>query len=308
MASVTLAESAKLTQDMLVQGVIENIITVDPFFDILRFENIEGNALGYNRENALGDVQVAGVGDTITAKNPATFTYVTSSLTTIIGDAEVNGLIQATRSNKISQKATQIASKAKSAGRKFRDMQVNGTGASNQFSGMLALVDATKKVGVNNGAANGGNFAFSDLDALIDLVTDQDGQVDYLAMHSREIRRYLTNLRALGGASVNEVMTLPSGRQVPVYRNIPIFRNDWIPITQTVGTSTNCSTVFAGTIDDGSMTHGIAGLTAKDAAGIQVTEVGEKEAADENITRIKWYCGLALYSLNGLAALTGSTG
>src|ERR1051326_6710193 len=129
MSSVTLAESAKLSQDMLVRGVIENVITVNPFFDILPFEGIEGNSMAYNRENALGDVQTAGVGSTITAKNPATFTLVNSNLTTIIGDAEVNGLIQATRSNQVSQTAVQVASKAKACGRKYQDMLVNGTGS-----------------------------------------------------------------------------------------------------------------------------------------------------------------------------------
>src|SRR5690606_20504396 len=101
MASVTLAESAKLAQDELVAGVIENIITVNRMFDVLPFDSIEGNSLAYNRENALGDVIVAGVGTTFSGagagKNPATFTRVNSNLTTIMGDAEVNGLIQATR-------------------------------------------------------------------------------------------------------------------------------------------------------------------------------------------------------------------
>ena len=45
MASVTLAESAKLAQNELVAGVIENIITVNRFFDVLPFDSIEGNAL-----------------------------------------------------------------------------------------------------------------------------------------------------------------------------------------------------------------------------------------------------------------------
>src|SRR4051812_23612053 len=98
MATVTLVESAKLAQNELVAGVIESIITVNRFFEVLPFDGIEGNALAYNRENALGDVQNIAVAATITAKNPATFTQVTSGLTTIIGDAEVNGLIQVTRS------------------------------------------------------------------------------------------------------------------------------------------------------------------------------------------------------------------
>ena len=308
MASVTLAESAKLSQNLLVAGVIENVITINRFYQLLPFAEIEGNALAYNRENALGDVQYAGVGGTVTAKAAATFTAVTSSLTTILGDAEVNGLIQATRSNINDQKAIQVASKAKSLGRKYQDGMINGDGTSDSLQGLLSLVDVGQTITANAGAGNGDVLSFAYLDQLIDLVTDKDGQVDYLLMHARTLRSYLALLRALGGASVSDVVTLPSGEQVPAYRNIPIFRNDYIPITQTQGSSTACTTVFAGTLDDGSMSHGISGLTAaNDAAGLQVEEVGISESKDETITRVKWYCGLALYSLKGLAALKGIT-
>ena len=143
MASVTLAESAKLAQDELVAGVIENIITVNRMFDVLPFDSIEGNSLAYNRENVLGDVIMAGVGTTFSGagagKAAATFTKVNSNLTTIMGDAEVNGLIQATRSGDGNdQTAVQIASKAKSAGRKYQDQLVNGNGAGNEFAGLIA--------------------------------------------------------------------------------------------------------------------------------------------------------------------------
>ena len=83
MPSVTLAEAAKLTNDMLIAGVIESIVEVNPIYEVMPFMGIEGNALAYNREVTLGDVQFAGVDDTITAKNPATFDRVTSELTTL---------------------------------------------------------------------------------------------------------------------------------------------------------------------------------------------------------------------------------
>jgi hypothetical protein len=308
MASVTLAESAKLAQDELVAGVIENVITVNEMFEAIPFDGINGNALAYNRENVLGDVQTAGVGTTITAKAAATFTQVTSVLTTIIGDAEVNGLIQATRSSDGNdQTAVQVASKAKSAGRKYQDQMINGDGTGSNMTGMFGLVAAGQTITANNGAANGAPLSFEDLDALIDLVTDKDGQVDYLMMNGRTRRKYLSLLRGLGGTSPADVYTMASGRTVPAYRNIPIFRNDWIPITQTQGTSSNASSVFAGTFDDGSRSHGIAGLTAEEAAGLKVKYVGEKEDADESITRVVWYCGLALFSEKGLAVLKGVT-
>lgn len=307
MPSVTLVESAKLSQNQLIAGVIANVVTVNRIFEMLPFEGIEGNALAYDRENALGDVQVAGVDAAITAKNAATFTQVTSSLTTIIGDAEVNGLIQATRSNINNQRAVQVASKAKSVGRKYQDMFINGDGTLDTFSGLLTLVDSGQIINPTADAGNGAVLTFADMDALMDKVVDKDGEVDFLMMNARTLRSYYVLLRGLGGAAIDQVVTLPSGAQVPAYRGTPIFRNDWIPITQTRGTSSVATTVFAGNFDDGSQKYGIAGLTAATAGGITVVDVGESEFKDNSITRVKWYCGLANYSALGLAALEGVT-
>jgi len=303
--SITLAESAKLAQDDLVAGVIEDVITVNRMFDVLPFDPIEGNALAYNRENVLGDVDVEGVGDTIGAKAAATVTQITSMLTTIIGDAEVNGLIQATRSGDGNdQTAVQIASKAKSAGRKFQDMLITGTGATNQFNGLINLCVAAQTAITG---ANGGALSFVFMDETMDLVLDKDGQVDYWTMHSRTIRSYKVLLRALGGASINEVVVLPSGAEVLAYSGVAIFRNDYIPINQVKGSGSAQTTIFAGTFDDGSRQHGIVGLTAMNMAGIQVVDVGEAETKDERIWRVKWYSGLALFSEKGLACADGIT-
>lgn len=305
MATVTLAESAKLAQDELIAGVIENVITVNRMFEVLPFDGIDGNALAYNRENVLGDVDVEGVGDVIGSKGAATFTQVTSSLTTIIGDAEVNGLIQATRSSDGNdQTAIQIASKAKSAGRNYQNMFINGTGAANQFNGLinLCVVGQTVDTGVNGSA-----LTFEILDELLDLVIDKDGQVDYFTMHARTLRSYNSLLRGLGGASIGDVVELPSGAEIPAYRGVPIFRNDYTPINQMKGGSSNTTTIFAGTLDDGSRQHGLAGLTAERQSGINVVDVGESETKDERIWRVKWYSGLALFSEKGLACADGIT-
>lgn len=148
-------------------------------------------------------------------------------------------------------------------------------------------------------------MTFDQLDSLMDTVTDKDGQVDYICMPSRTRRSYRALLRGLGGASINETVQLPSGAEVMSYNGVPLFRNDWIPVNQTKGTGTNCTTVFAGTLDDGSRTHGISGLTAAEMAGLQVEDVGISETKDEHIWRVKWYAGLALFSEKGLAALPG---
>lgn len=309
MASVTLAESAKLTQDQLVVGVIENVVTVDQMFEVIPFDGISGNALSYNRENALGDVIRATVGTTFSGagagKSAATFTNVTSALTTIMGDAEVNGLIQATRSSDGNdQTAIQIASKAKSAARDWRDQFITGDGTSESFTGLISLCATGQKVATGD---DGGALTLKFMDELLDLVVDKDGEVDYIIMPARTIRSYKVLLRALGGTPASEAVTLASGGKVLGYNNVPIFRNDNIPVDQTKGTGSAQTTIFAGTFDDGSQTIGLSGLTAANDAGITVTDVGEAEDADEHIWRVKWYCGLALYSELGLACADGIT-
>lgn len=317
MASVTLPQAGKLSQNEMTSGVIDEIVTVNQMFERLPFDDIDGNALQYTRENDLGGAGVAGVGttfddatdrnpipgETAGIKAPASFTSVTSGLTKIIGDAEVDQLIESTRSGSgNNQTSVQIASKAKHCGRIFQHMLANGTGAANQFVGLINLVTAAQ---TRTPATNGERFNLDIMDEIADLVTAKDGMIDYYCMNVRERRAYRAALRALGGAGITEVMDLPSGDRVMAYNGVPVFRNDYIPIDQTQGSTTDASTIFAGTFDDGSRSNGLAGLTARRQAGINVVDVGESETKDEHIWRVKWYCGLALFSNLGLAAAPG---
>lgn len=303
MSTVTLAESAKLTQDDLVAGVIENIITVNQMYEMVPMRGITGNSLAYNRENVLGDVQFLAVGGTITAKNPATFTKVNSNLTTLIGDAEVNGLIQATRSDYTNQEAAQVASKAKSAGRQFATTFITGDGTADTFPGLINLCAAGQSLAT---AANGEALSFARMDELLDAVVAKDGQVDFLTMHSSRVRAYKALVRGLGGVTADDVYELPSGKQIIAYSGVPIFRNDYIPTNQVKGASgAVCSTMFAGCWDDGSDKVGISGITAESNAGLVIEDVGIHQSRDETITRVKWYVGLALFSEKALAMAAG---
>ena len=325
MASVTLVESAKLSQDDLVAGVIENIITVNQMFRLLPFDGIEGNSLAYNRENVLGAVATFGVGDSIgvsgtgtaaqqAAKDAATFSKVNVPLTTILGDAEVNGLIQATRSNITDQTATQVASKAKNCGRSYQTQLIAGDSGSvaTDFDGLGVLAAAGQTIiqDTSGATTNGGPLSFEKLDEMLDLVTVRDGQVDYIIMPARTRRSFKGLARTAGGTSALETIDFPGiansdvgPARVLSYEGIPIFRNDYIPLDETQGSLTTGTSIYAGTLDDGSREGGLAGLTASEMAGIRVVEVGESETKDESITRVKWYASLALFSEKALSRL-----
>ena len=306
MASVTLAESAKLAQDMLVSGIIDTLITSDQLFQVLPFESFSGNALAYNRYNTHGDAVFAGVGTVMadgSGKTAATYEQKTTSLTTIMGDAEVNGLIEATRSNSgIDQTQAQITSKAIAVGKLYQNAFINGTGADNQFAGLINLCDNSQIVSAGD---NGAGLSFENLDEICDNVKAKNGVVDFIAMNSRTRRSFKALLRALGGATIDEVVTLPNGDKIMSYGGACVFVNDYIPVNQTKGSATTATSIFAGCFDDGSMKVGISGLTAERSAGIVVENVGTSATKDEKIWRVKWYASLALFNTKALSILNG---
>lgn len=211
MATQTLAEAQKLINNQIVAGVAQDIISINPLYDLLPFTPYEGQALLVNRENALGDAGFYAVDATITHKTPATFTQVPFTATKIIGDAEMDGLVQAqSMSAGVDQMAVEISSKAKSVGRQFQTGMATGTGVIPQMNSLHSLCDSGQYTTASAGQA----ISFALLDELLDLVKAKDGQVDWIMMPSRTLRAYKVLCRALSGNSLNDVRTLDSGRIV----------------------------------------------------------------------------------------------
>lgn len=309
MATQTLAQAAKLINNEIVAGVAEDFITINPFFHYLPFIGYAGQGIIVNRELTLGDTAVAAVGATITAKTAATFTRKTFLATKLIGDAEMDGLVQAQSvSAGVDQVAIEISSKAKSLGRLFQQGMATGTGVSPQMNSLHSLVDATQ---YTTTATTNRALSFALLDELIDLVKSKDGQCDFLMMPARTLRSLKVLYRALGGTMPTQVINMPDGttRNVYLYEDIPVFKNEYLPVVETLNaaaiTGGALTSVWAGVFDDGSQKVGLAGIhPASVPAGIQVHPVGSKEDFDIEIWRVKQYANLALFNRKGLARLT----
>lgn len=304
MASITLAEASKLSLDDLVEGVIENIVTTNPIFNLLPFQDINGNSKAYNREKTLGDSEEIAEGGTITAKAPASYKKKNANLTTMVGDAEINGLVVAQNVG-LDQTSLQIASKAKSVGRLYQNRMINGdTVAGDGFDGLIKVIEEVvteadnAQMEIPVGAAA---FTFQDLDNLLMQVKSKDGQVDFLMMNEAQIRKLRALQRGLGGAQPEYVEV--RGVNLPSYAGIPVYRNDWIP--SNLGVGTNETAIFAGNMDDGSEKIGISGLTAANNMGIHVENVGLMDTKDERIWRIKFYSGFVSYNELGVGMLSG---
>ncbi len=88
-------------------------------------------------------------------------------------------------------------------------------------------------------------------------------------------------------------------REVNSLDGIAIGICDYIDDAKTVGTSSDCSSVYAMQFGEGAL----SGLTAP--GGLTVERVGSLEAKDASRIRVKWYAGLALFNSVKLAKLTG---
>ena len=308
MATQTLAEAAKLINNQIVQGVAEDIITTNPMWSAMPWTGYEGQAILVNRENALGDAQHLAVGGAITAKAAATFTQITFSATTTIGDAEINGLVAAQSSGAgVDQLAIEISSKAKSVGRLLQTGIASGTGVSPQLNSLHTLCDAGQFTAASAGQA----ITLLLMDQLLDLVKSKDGQVDWIMMPARTLRAYKALVRSLGGITETMAYTMPNGttRNVSVYEGVPIFQNDYLSVAETANGAALAggalTSVYAGCWDDGSNKVGVSMIhPIAVPAGISIETVGVAETKDEVITRVKSYSNFASFNRKGIARLT----
>lgn len=215
--ALTLIEAGKLTQDLLLRGVIETIVSESSVLGYLPFMDITGNALTYNQEATLPTAAFYSVGDTWTEDTP-TFAQRTARLAILGGDADVDNFLQQTYANPTDLAAAVVAAKAKAVGRRWSDTFFNGNIGVDpkSFDGLHTLIPAGQRLKAAGNNANGGALTLDDIDAFIDLV--KPGKPDALFL-SKRTRRKLKQLRRSGG-NVLEVDLDSFGRRVEQFPRV----------------------------------------------------------------------------------------
>ena len=292
--ALTKNEAAKLSNDMLVRGVIETIVKDSAILSFLPFMEVTGTAVRYNRETTMPATNFYIPGDTWTEATP-TWTPATAELKILGGDADVDNFLQATYSDTNDLEAEVIASRAKSIAHKFSQGFITGDVAvdAKSFDGIRKLTPAAQTLSTG---ANGGAITLPKLDELIDTV--KPGKPDLLLM-SKRTRRALKNVRRTSGGTIVESAISQFGEQVETYDGVPLIVDDFMPDDETLGTGTALSSIYALKFGQGT------GLMGLEHGGVTIDYVGELETKDATRTRLKWYCGLALFSELGIARLQG---
>ena len=302
--ALTLTEASKLSNDMLLQGVVETIVKDSPILQQLPFIEIVGNGLTYNQEKTLPSIDFYDVGDTWAESTP-TFEQITANLKIMGGDADIDNFIKSTRSNIQDLETAVVELKSKALRDKLEETFIYGDATANakQFDGLRKLID-TESSGdqVVAMGSSGATLTLNKLDELIDAV--KGGKPDLLLMGRRSRRKINALVRAAGG--MMEADRDRWGNFVQLWDGIAIGVNDWILDTHVISggvetdtTGGDCSTIYAFQMGEGAL----CGLTSP--GHLQAEPIGSLETKDATRIRIKWYVSLALFSSIKAAALIG---
>ncbi len=291
---MTLADSNLLSLPMMTRGVIDTIVQESRILQLLPFTDVVGNSYLYNQELTLSPVSFYAPNQTW-SEGVLTVQQKTAHLSILGGNADVDSFLERTYANVNDLRTVAIQNKAKAVAYSFENTFINGDTAidPNSFNGIQKLVDPSQQISAGPGA-NGGQLTLDYMDQLIDLI--KPGKPDLILLSRRSRRKLMSLLRGSGNLFETDVNNF--GQRVEFYAGVPIAIDDFQPDNLTVGTSNDCSNIYAMKLGD----SGILGLTN---GGIMTEQVGNLPDQDAWRVRLKFYCGIASKALHSLAQLNG---
>jgi hypothetical protein len=314
-AVVNIAQAAAASQVSLVRGIALSIVTVDAWIAQLPFVQVSGGAITYNRESVAASAAFMAPAGASSATQ-AQWTRISEPLTRIEALAQIDNFAAIAQSDIHDQIAINVAAKAKAIARLIQQQWAVGAKSGvTSFNGLRNLVASAQKIDPT-GTTSGSTLTFALLDRMLLSITSADGRIDFLVMHGKMINKIRALYRALGGATADyDMQVMVPDRFNPdvkrplnllSYAGVPIYRNDWVSITETTGAGTGKTSIFAGQWEDisaPSMT-GVAGMMPERLSDAFVVYPPWQDNANGHWNvRMEAYTGSVLYSDKSLAAL-----
>lgn len=299
--ALTLVEAAKQAQNPLQSAIIEMYARSSALMAVLPFDNIQGNALKYNREETLPGIGFRGVNESYTEStgiiNPQTEPLVIAG-----GDLDVDKFILDTMG--MSQRSTQEMMKVKALALAWTKAFIKGDNDSDprELDGLQARLTGNQLI--DAGSTDGGDaLSLAKLDELIDAVDEPT----HLLMNKTMRRRMSAAARSssVGGYITYELDAF--GRKVAFYNDLPILiidedneGNQILPFTEvgSGGTTATACSIYCVSVMDGK-------LTGIQSGPMDVRDLGELQTKPAMRTRVEWYAGIAMFHGKAAARLRG---
>ena len=187
--------------------------------------------------------------------------------------------------------------------------EITFTSNTYEFDGLNRVISPAMVAA--SGGADGDAMSFNVLDQLMSLEKVRSNRA--FIMNSKLVFKFLSSLRALGGANPEHVRLPGIGADTIAYRGVPILENDWIPSTEAKGAATTLSSVYLASLDSSEgLFLGVPGTgldevdvdgdpRRSNVMGFRIEKIGALEGAAHRRTRVQWYGALGLGSDLALA-------
>lgn len=300
----TLTQAKELSNDVLLRGIIETIVTESDVLGKVPFKDITGNSLTYNVETTMPTAQFYDVGDSWT-ESTGTHTQRTALLKILGGDADVDEFERETLSDQNDLEALTIEEKSKAVSYTFDTNFIYGDTSTNSksFDGLHELVASAMKFSMGS-SSTGAALSLAILDEAIDSV--KPGRPDAIIMN-KTIRRRLKQFYRGTGAVAFEQSVGEDGKPIETYGGIPVLVNDFILQTEAISSGAYSASTGGLTSSIFVVKFGHKNVCGLQHGGIRKQRIGVLESKDAVRWRIKWYCGLASFSDLSLARIDGIT-
>ena len=302
--ALTIIEASKLNPGDVVRNTIVEMFARNS--DILRalpFDNIQGNAYKYNREDVLPGVGFRGVNEgfqeSVGVLNP-----ITESLVIAGGDLDVDRFI--TQTMGANQRGVQEGMKVKALAHRWTKTFIKGDSAAEprEFDGLQRRIPVGSSQLLDAGATSGGDaLSLFKLDTLISKV---DGATHLIMNKAMGLR--LTQASRNSAVMGNVDFTLNTlGQRVQTYNGLEILNAEddemgtpILPFSEANpgGGAAASTSIYVVQFGDG----GVVGIQNET---ISVRDLGELEAKPVFRTRVEWYTGVCIFSGKAAARLRG---
>jgi len=310
--ALTLVEMAKLEQSPLKQGIISGLLFETNVMQVIPWETIAALSTTVIRFATLPSVGFRYVND-VYAESTGTFDQLQESVYPMGGDIDVDIMHIMNKAAVASPRATQTEMKLKAMAYNFNDYFVNGDQGNDakgidgikkrvaQLAAAQTLTAATNGLDVIASAANSQAF----IDLLDQACYNIDGHLpDALLANKNFILRMRSVFRRIGLLDQTKDQF---GRFIDHYGGVPIYdvgvKADQvtfiIPNTETQGTATDASSVYA--VKLGSETY----LGGIQEYSLRVADFGELESKPAYRTRVDWPIGVGSWHPRCIVRLQG---
>ena len=288
--ALTLLEAQKHAKTPAELAVVTEL-AAGQLMSVLPFRNIEGNGIFWKREESLPDVGFRNYNGAL-EESYAEVSQQSESLKLFGGDIKVDSAI--VNLEGAEAKAYQVQSRVRAMRMAWESLFINGDSnqSPSEFDGLAARIqDGSSQYFTNGGAA----LDLGKLDEVIDNV-DAQGGTKYIVC-SKSMRRALTKQARDNGQI--EIARSEFGYQQTTYMGLPLLELDRdhknVAILDSDPSAQDLYVVSFGN------DH----LTGIQNGGVNVRELGESFDRPQLITRVEWYCGMALINGRAAARLAG---